>query len=54
MAIGGISYTLGTLFLMLDEHHRYLHATWHVFVIVGSACHYFAIYSFVLRGSALA
>ena len=48
MAIGGISYTLGTLFLMLDHHHRYLHAIWHLFVIAASASHYYAIYTFIL------
>lgn len=48
MAAGGISYTLGTLFLRLDHNHRYLHATWHVFVIIGSACHYYPIYTFIL------
>lgn len=48
MAAGGISYTLGTLFLGLDHKHRYLHATWHIFVIAASACHYYAIYVFIL------
>ncbi len=48
MAIGGISYTLGTLFLMLDHRHRYLHAIWHLFVIAASASHYYAIYTFIL------
>ena len=51
MAIGGVSYTLGTFFLHLDHHHRYLHATWHVFVIVGSACHFYAIYEHILRAT---
>ncbi len=49
MAAGGVSYTFGTLFLSLDQHHRYLHATWHLFVMMGSACHYYAIYTFILR-----
>jgi len=53
MAVGGISYTIGTLFLNLDQRHRYFHATWHVFVIVGSGCHYYPIYTFILLHNAL-
>ena len=40
---GGLLYTLGTLFLMRDDRVPYFHATWHVFVIAASACHYYAI-----------
>lgn len=54
MAVGGMSYTLGTVFLRLDQHHRYLHATWHVFVIGGSVCHFYAIYMFILLHNAVA
>lgn len=37
---GGLSYTVGTLFLARDDKHRYFHAVWHLFVIVGSICHF--------------
>ncbi len=40
---GGLSYTVGTLFLGLDRRVRYFHAVWHLFVIAGSTCHYVAI-----------
>ncbi|QIN83534.1 hemolysin III family protein [Rubrobacter tropicus] len=43
---GGISYTAGTLF-----YHRkipYSHALWHVFVLLGSVCHFVAIALYVL------
>jgi hemolysin III len=48
IVIGGIFYTLGTLFLMLDEKVPFFHAIWHLFVIAGSACHYYAVLQFVL------
>ncbi len=48
MALGGISYTAGTIFLMLDHRARYFHAIWHVLVIVGSACHFYAIMVFAV------
>lgn len=39
---GGLSYTLGILFFAYD-HKRFHHAIWHVFVLVGSVCHFFAV-----------
>jgi hemolysin III len=47
MAIGGIMYTLGTWFLARDERVPFFHAVWHVFVIAGSACHYYAVLRYV-------
>ena len=43
---GGISYTAGVIFYA--SHRRYAHAVWHLFVLGGSACHYWAIYRYVL------
>lgn len=48
--LGGVIYTSGTLFYMLDEHIKYCHALWHVFVLGGTICHFFAIYIY-LAGS---
>ena len=42
MAIGGVVYTVGVIFYAL-KRVRYMHAIWHVFVLGGSVCHYFAI-----------
>jgi hemolysin III len=49
MLIGGICYTLGTVFLMLDHHVTHFHAVWHLCVIAGSMCHFLAILLFVAR-----
>ena len=48
MGAGGLSYTLGTLFLKADTRVPYFHATWHLFVVLGSACHFYAIYDFLM------
>jgi hemolysin III len=40
---GGIAYTAGTLFFMLDERLRFGHLVWHVFVLAGSGCHLMAV-----------
>ncbi|MCA9142036.1 MAG: hemolysin III family protein [Planctomycetaceae bacterium] len=48
MAYGGISYTVGTIFLALDHRVAYFHAIWHILVIAASACHYYAIFTYVI------
>ncbi len=40
---GGLSYTAGVAFFVTDSRLRYGHLIWHLFVIVGTACHYFAV-----------
>jgi hemolysin III len=42
LAAGGAAYTLGVIFFALDRI-PYFHAAWHLFVLVGSIAHYFAI-----------
>ncbi len=39
---GGIAYTAGTLFYM-SRRIPYAHAIWHVFVLIGSVCHFVAV-----------
>ncbi|MGD9722582.1 MAG: hemolysin III family protein [Pirellulales bacterium] len=48
MLAGGLFYTAGTVFLMRDDRVPIFHAVWHVFVILGSACHYYAMYAYVV------
>ena len=40
---GGLSYTLGVVFFALDSRLRYAHLIWHLFVLAGTTCHYFAV-----------
>lgn len=40
---GGLSYTVGVAFFATDSRLRYGHFIWHVFVLSGTACHYFAV-----------
>ena len=42
VAAGGALYTLG-IFFFGWKRLPYHHAIWHLFVIAGSTCHYFAI-----------
>ncbi|MEJ2398329.1 MAG: hemolysin III family protein [Gammaproteobacteria bacterium] len=43
LVIGGLAYTIGIIFFVLDEKVRYAHAIWHVFVLAGSCCHFVAV-----------
>ena len=47
LAAGGMSYTIGVVFFAW-ERLAYNHAIWHVFVLIGSLCHYFAALFYVL------
>jgi hemolysin III len=44
---GGVAYSLGTVFY-LWEKLPFHHAVWHLFVLGGSVCHFFAIFLYVL------
>lgn len=44
---GGLFYSLGVIFYV-RRSMRWHHAIWHVFVIAGSVCHFFAVVFFVL------
>ena len=43
LVAGGLAYTLGVVFFALDSRLRYGHFIWHLFVMAGTACHYFAV-----------
>lgn len=47
LVAGGVCYTAGVAFYTL-ERLRYHHAIWHLFVLAGSACHYFCILFYVI------
>lgn len=40
---GGLSYTAGVIFFAIDSRLKYGHLIWHLFVIAGTACHFFAV-----------
>lgn len=43
LVAGGLAYTAGVVFFMLDSRLRYAHAVWHGFVVAGTGCHFFAV-----------
>ncbi|MBI3922382.1 MAG: hemolysin III family protein [Armatimonadetes bacterium] len=47
LVAGGLAYSAGVIFYAWKKL-PYNHAIWHLFVLAGSVCHYFAIYYSVL------
>ena len=47
LVAGGLSYTVGVAFYAWDRL-PYNHAIWHLFVIGGSVCHFFAVLFYVI------
>lgn len=45
---GGVFYTVGIVFYALERWIKHGHGIWHLFVLAGSACHYFAILFYVV------
>jgi hemolysin III len=49
LAAGGLFYTVGIVFYVLDTRLAHGHGIWHLFVLAGSACHYLAILLYVIK-----
>lgn len=43
LVAGGLAYTVGVIFFVLDSRLRYAHAVWHGFVATGTGFHFFAV-----------
>src|SRR5574341_890585 len=48
LVAGGVSYTVGVIFYVLDRKLRHGHGIFHLFVLAGSVCHYAAVLLYVL------
>ncbi len=47
MFAGGLAYTIGAVLYGMPQRVEYNHAIFHVFVLIGSFCHYMAVYFWV-------
>jgi len=49
LSLGGVAYTTGILFYVLDDMKilRHAHGIWHLFVLFGSICHFISIIGYV-------
>ena len=46
LILGGVSYSIGTIFYSLDK--KYAHTIWHLFVLAGSTLHFFFILFYII------
>lgn len=49
LLVGGIAYTVGVIFYVLDGLNKmpHAHGIWHLFVLAGSFCHFVAVVAYV-------
>jgi len=49
LTVGGLAYTIGVVFYVLDNMNklRHAHGIWHLFVLMGSICHFISIAAYV-------
>ena len=47
LVAGGLLYTVGIIFYVIDTRMRHAHGIWHLFVLGGTASHYFTVLKFV-------
>ncbi len=49
LSVGGAAYTIGIIFYILDKMKKLQHAhgIWHLFVLMGSICHFISIAGYV-------
>jgi len=43
LVAGGLAYTIGVLFYLTDARYKFGHFVWHLFVLAGTTCHFFAV-----------
>ena len=43
LVAGGIAYTAGVVFYLTDARVKFGHFVWHLFVMAGTTCHFFAV-----------
>ena len=48
LAAGGVIYSIGVIFYVIDERMRHAHGIWHMFVLGGSICHFVTVAFYVV------
>ena len=48
LILGGIAFTVGTIFYGAQKKVHYMHSIWHLWILAGAILHFFAIFLYVL------
>ena len=46
---GGVAYTVGAIFYGVGKKKKYMHAVWHLFILLGSVLQFISIYMYALH-----
>lgn len=49
LAAGGLSYTVGIIFYIIDHRMKFAHFIWHIFVMAGSLLHYLMMVLYIFE-----
>lgn len=48
LVLGGLAYTIGIVFYVLQNKIKYMHSIWHLWILVGSILHFLCIILYVI------
>ena len=48
MVLGGVMYSIGAVLYGLGKRKKYRHCVFHIFCLLGTFCHFWAIYVYLL------
>ena len=48
LVLGGLAYTIGVIFYVLQNKIKYMHSIWHLWILVGSTLHFLCIILYVI------
>ncbi|MBQ2323552.1 MAG: hemolysin III family protein, partial [Oscillospiraceae bacterium] len=48
MVLGGVMYSVGAVLYGVGKSRRYRHSVFHVFCLLGTFCHFWAVYQYLL------
>ena len=48
MIAGGVMYSIGAILYGIGKNRKYCHSVFHVFCLLGTFCHFWAIYKYLL------
>ena len=48
LVAGGAAYTVGSILYGIGAKKKYIHCVFHIFCLIGTACHFWAVYAYLL------
>ena len=48
MVLGGVMYSIGAVLYGIGKSKRYRHSVFHIFCLLGTFCHFWAVYQYLL------